>query len=99
MNPVTIPLQTPVKTPRGMEAALTLRPMTAKDLRQGGYPFVIRPDGGTEIQAAAVANLIAALASVPQAVVDGLTPADFNACAMAIMGFFTPAASEATPTT
>ena len=99
MNPITVPLQAPLKTPRGMESALTLRPMTGKDLRQAGYPFAFRADGGTEIIAPALGNMIALLASVPSATVDAMTPADFNACAMAIMGFFTPAASEATPPT
>lgn len=99
MNPVTIPLQTPVKTPRGMESALTLRVMTAKDLRQAGYPFIIRQDGNTEVISANVAAMIALLASVPMAVVDGLTPAEFNAGTLAILSFFRSAGSDEIPLT
>lgn len=86
--PATITLSTPIEAHGETLAALTLRDLTAKDIRVLGYPFAITAAGATAPDAAAVGRYIVQLAAIPSSSVDKLSPRDFMTATGAVMGFF-----------
>lgn len=83
----TIHLTKPI-TAHGAEVSeLTLKEPTTDDIIACGYPLMIA-DGAVLPQAGPVAKYIARLGGVPPSSVKQLSPADFNACMTAIVGFF-----------
>lgn len=98
-DPVNLPLAHPVKAHGQDLAALTLRPLTAGDLRRHGFPFLIRQSGASiseELNAPVISALIADLAGIPTSSVDTLLPSDWMEAVSVIRGFLvatTPAGS------
>lgn len=100
-DPVTITLATPIPGEAAFGEpvrALTLRAPTGRDLRRCGLPYRIEASGAPAIDTEAAARLIAELSALPPAAVDALSAPDFQAAAMAVLGFFAPAEAAGPPT-
>lgn len=98
-DPVTISLSTPIPGDAAFGEpvrTLRLRPPTGRDLRRCGLPYRIDASGTPAIDAEAAAKLIAELAALPPSAIDVLSAPDFQAAAMAVLGFFAPAAAPPT---
>ncbi|HIA3785521.1 TPA: phage tail assembly protein [Escherichia coli] len=61
---------------------------TGKDVRELGYPYQMNQDESVRLLAHAVSKYIVRLAKVPQSSVDQMSPADLNAAAWLVAGFF-----------
>ena len=61
---------------------------TGKDVRELGYPYQMNQDESIKLQAHVVSKYIVRLAKVPQNSVDQMSPADLNAAAWLVAGFF-----------
>lgn len=86
---VDITLSSPITAHGERLTALTLRPLTVKELRQcGAMPFYDAADGSTRVDPGAVAALISTLAGIPTSSVDQMSASDFAACVPVILGFF-----------
>ena len=86
--PVTIGLSKPIQAHDKEVSALTLRDLTAKDIRVLGFPFTITKDGAVAPDSAIIARYVVTLAAIPTSSVDQMAPADFMAVTEAVMGFF-----------
>jgi len=89
-QPVELALSAPVKAHGEEVSTLTLRPLTARDLRVHGLPFVIQPGGGREMNMAVVAAMVADLAGIPLSSVDQMDPFDLTAAMGVVLGFLAP---------
>ena len=58
---------------------------TGKDVRELGYPYQMNQDESVRLL---VSKYIVRLAKVPQSSVDQMSPADLNAAAWLVAGFF-----------
>ena len=92
---VIVTLSSPIEAHRETLTELTIRPPTGKDIRLDGYPLTFNGSGGSSMDAAITAKLIARLAGIPPLSVDALTAGDFQSCMTAIMGFFAVTAPPA----
>ncbi len=61
---------------------------TGKDVRELGYPYQMNQDESVKLLAHVVSKYIVRLAKVPQSSVDQMSPADLNAAAWLVAGFF-----------
>ena len=61
---------------------------TGKDVRELGYPYQMNQDESVRLLAHVVSKYIVRLAKVPQSSVDQMSPADLNAAAWLVAGFF-----------
>lgn len=61
---------------------------TGKDVRELGYPYQMNQDESVRLLAHVVSKYIVRLAKVPQNSVDQMSPADLNAAAWLVAGFF-----------
>ncbi|EGK4138397.1 TPA: phage tail assembly protein [Escherichia coli] len=61
---------------------------TGKDVRELGYPYQMNQDESVRLLAHVVSKYIVRLAKVPQSSVDQMSPADLNAAALLVAGFF-----------
>lgn len=84
----TIPLSKPIQAHGEELKALTLRAPVGRDLRTAGVPYCITNDGDIRVDAAIMAKMIGALASIPPSAVDALTAEDWQAAMMGVLGFF-----------
>lgn len=104
--PVTIKLSKPI-TIAGAEAGeLNLREPLGANVRLCGETHTFQYPGGeaaaiTRVDTEVIARYIATLAGISPAAVNQLAAPDFNACEVAILGFFRPGApaSSSPPTT
>ena len=85
-DPVNIDLIAPIKHGGQDLMAITLRPMTGRDLRECGFPCVIGPNG-QYFDADACSRLVARLANVTLAAVDMMQASDWQKCINAVAGF------------
>lgn len=85
--PSTVTLTKPIQAHGEEVLTLTLRDLTAKDIRTLGYPFAFTSAGATP-DAAVIARYAVQLAAIPSSSVDQLAPGDFMAVTEAVMGFF-----------
>lgn len=61
---------------------------TGKDVRELGYPYQMNQDESIRLLSHIVAKYIVRLARVPLSTVDAMSPADLNAAAWLVAGFF-----------
>jgi len=61
---------------------------TGKDVRELGYPYQMNQDGSVKLLAPVVAKYITRLGQIPPSSVDDMSPADLNAAAWVVAGFF-----------
>jgi hypothetical protein len=92
-GPFTITLREPVQAHGQELAAVTLRPPKGADIAACGYPLLLLGDGtGVDAQAQpdarAVTKYIARLGDVPPSTVNQLSASDWQACMLAVVGFF-----------
>ena len=88
---VNVPLTEPIRAHGEVVSSVTIRPLTAKDIRQFGDPRVFSVDGLTfHFNTAIIAALLAAAGNIPPSSVDQMDPADFDACGKAVVDFFLP---------
>lgn len=67
---------------------LELAEPTGKDVRELGYPYQMNQDESIKLLSGVVSKYIVRLANVPQSSVDQMSPADLNAAAWMVAGFF-----------
>ena len=91
-DPITIKLTTPLKSIDRDLTEVTLREPTGKDMVRSGYPLRITDDG-VDVNAAPMHKLIGVCAGITPDAVDTMAIPDWNACCMAVMGFFSRAAT------
>lgn len=91
-----IVLSKPISAHAEEVTTLTLRAPTGKDLRSCGVPYKLTSDAEMTIEAAGMHRMISALAGIPPSAVDQLAAGDWNACAMAVLDFITPAQATTT---
>lgn len=95
-DPVTVALTTPIPGDAAFGQPIliiTLRPPTGRDLRKCGVPVTVSDAGVGDINAEAIARYIAELGGLPPAAVDAMTAVDWQACMVAVLGFFAPPAA------
>lgn len=88
---VTIPLRQPLPgiAAFGQEVtAITLRPPVGRDIRACGVPYRVTDGNAADINPEGISRLIAQLGALPPSAVDELSAADWQACMIAIIGFF-----------
>ncbi len=61
---------------------------TGKDVRELGYPYQMSQDESIKLLSGVVSKYVVRLANVPQSSVDQMSPADLNAAAWMVAGFF-----------
>lgn len=104
MDPVNVTLRKPILAHGKTVDALTIAPLTAKELRSCGFPFrtIYGADGtrGEDWNGPVLSSLIGTLAQIPTSSVDMMDPRDWRDCVFAISGFFadtSPTISSGSP--
>ncbi len=88
VEPVTVTLSRPIRRADGIEThQIQFRPPTMRDLRQAGDVFIALGDGAVKQDLDSIATLIANLGGIPLPNLDAMSPRDFNACRVAVLGF------------
>jgi len=99
MEAVTITLTKPIPAHGKTLEELTMRPVTAKDIRQCGVPFLVSNGGNDQrVDAEAISKFIVNCAEIPMSSVDLLAPADWFAARGVILNFLMGSTPEAPST-
>lgn len=92
-----VKLTKPIQAHNEQVEELEFRELATPDVCDYGYPqLIIQRDEGVaiEIRPKVIAQYISRLAGIPMSSVKSLAPADFDACASVVQGFFNPGGSS-----
>jgi hypothetical protein len=96
-EPEIIALSRPLNVIGTDRATLSLREPTGNDLVEAGYPLSFGTGTRTEVDAAAMTRLIGKVAGTPEVNIRMLAACDWQACCLAVMGFFAMPEQEGPP--